>query len=296
MFPNGKHTDGAPQPEELPEGVEEVGAFLHRWSDPAPDPAAKARLLGVLMAESESGARRAEPLQRLSSERRLARRESHRESHRDVRWAWLILRSQAQLVHPATWAGSALVIALGTLVTVIFYRTAQTGAELPLVIVAPLVAACGVAFLYGLDADPALELQLATPVSPRLILLARLALLFGFNLAITLACSVLLTLVRSQISLLPLIAAWLAPMTFLSALAFMLSVLFFDSLVSVFVSLTLWVGTALRHTFDLGVMALYVPDLLRVDLRPALWLVAPALVVMALWIAEREERWSGGHR
>ena len=136
-------------------------------------------------------------------------------------------------------------------------------------IVAPLVAACGVAFLYGLDADPALELQLATPVSPRLILLARLALLFGFNLAITLVCSVGLALARAQISLLPLIAAWLAPMTFLSALAFLLSVLFFNSLASVLISLLLWIGMALRHFVEFSPLRL-LPDLLRVDLRPAL--------------------------
>lgn len=187
-------------------------------------------------------------------------------------------------------------IALGALVTLIFYRPAQIGAELPLVIVAPLVAACGVAFLYGMDADPALELQLATPVSPRLILLARLALLFGFNLAITLLCSVGLALLRAQISLLPLIAAWLAPMTFLSALAFLLSVLFFDSLASVFLSLLLWIMAALRHFVDFGEISLYVPDLLRGDFRLALWIAAPALVVIALWMAEREERWSGGIR
>jgi hypothetical protein len=290
MSPNGKHRQGAPQPEALPEGVEEVGAFLQRWRDPAPDPAAKARLLQMLVAESEARAQHAAPLQDFPRERRLP----HRESRRSATWAWLLLRSQAQLVHPATWAASGLVIALGGLVTLIFYGSAQTGAELPLAIVAPLVAACGVAFLYGLDADPALELQLATPVSPRLILLARLALLFGFNLAVTLVCSVGLTLARAQISLLPLVAAWLAPMTFLSALAFLLSVLFFDSLASVFISLTLWIGTALRHFVDVGAIALYVPDLLSVDLRPALWIVAPALVVVALWIAEREERWTGG--
>ena len=67
---------------------------------------------------------------------------------RDLRWAWLILRSQVRLVHPATWAASGLMIALGALVTLVFYQPTQTGIDLPLVIVAPLVAACGVAFLY----------------------------------------------------------------------------------------------------------------------------------------------------
>ncbi len=209
-----------------------------------------------------------------------------------ITWAGLILRSQLRLVHPATWAASALVIALGALVTLILYRPAQTGAELPLVIVAPLVAACGVAFLYGLDADPALELQLATPVSPRVILLARLALLFGFNLLITLACSVLLAITQAGISLAPLIAAWLAPMTFLSALAFLLSVIFFDSLASVLISLLLWIVTAARHFVSLD--PFFLPDVLQSSFQPALLIAAPLLVVLALWLAEREERWSRG--
>ncbi|MCC6801728.1 MAG: hypothetical protein IT319_02500 [Anaerolineae bacterium] len=283
MSPNGKHNPDAEQPEMLPEGVEEVGAFLHRWRAPDSDPAAKARVLEMLTDELASRAHSRAPLQ-------------YTPSPRNLRWAWLLLRSQARFVHPAAWVGSGLVIALGALVALIFSGTAHTDVGLPLVIVAPIVAACGVAFLYGVDADPALELQLATPVSPRLILLARLALLFGFNLTITLACSVLLVLLRSQISLLPLIASWLAPMTFLSALAFLLSALFFDSLASVLVSLLLWIGTALRHFVDFGAVSLYVPDLLRGDLRPVLWIAAPALVVIALWIVEREERWTGGGR
>ena len=209
--------------EEMPEGIEEVSAFLKRWRDPVPDDQAKASLVELLALEMEAGTDRAQhvaPLQRNQAERRMPRR--------DLRWAWLLLRSQTRLVHPATWLASGLVIALGGLVTLLLYQPTQSGAELPLVIVAPLVAACGVAFLYGLEADPALELLLATPIPPRLILMARLALLFSFNLTITLACSVLLTLTQAQVSLIPLIAAWLAPMTFLSALAFLLSVIFFE--------------------------------------------------------------------
>jgi hypothetical protein len=284
MYPNGKHA--TPEPEELPEGtpggVEEVGAFLRRWHDPAPDPAAKADLLRLLADEMESRApSRAHnhaPQQRITSPRNL-------------RWAWLLLRSQTRLVHPATWAASGLVIALGALVTLAFYHSARSGAELPLVIVAPLVAACGVAFLYGLEADPALELQLATPVSSRLILLARLALLFGFNLAITLTCSVALVLARVELSLLPLVVAWLAPMTFLSALAFLLSVLFFDSLASVMVCLLLWIGAALRHFVQFEFV---LPDLLHANFHPVMLLAAPVLVIVALWLAEHEERWTGG--
>ena len=284
------------QPDELPDGIEDVGAFLKRWHDPVPDAAAKAQLITMLAAEMDAGeerARRASPLQgQTPQERRVHSRVPLQK--RDLGWSWLLMRSQTRLVHPATWLASGLVIALGALVTLLLYQPAQTGAELPLVIVAPLVAACGVAFLYGLEADPALELQLATPVSPRLILLARLALLFGFNLAITLACSVLLTVTRAQISLIPLVAAWLAPMTFLSALAFLLSVIFFDSLASVVVCLLLWIAVAVRHFIESAPLAM--PDLLRMASYPAMLIVAPLLVLVALWIAEREERWAGvGH-
>jgi hypothetical protein len=281
MYPNGKHPQETP--EAMPENVEEVGAYLRQWRDPAPDPAAKAHLLETLLAEMPQR-------QTLPPERAPMRRKQPL----GMAWAWLILKSQTRLVHPATWAASGLVIALGALVSLAFYQPSQAGAELPFVFIAPLVAACGVAFLYGLEADPALELQLSTPVSPRVILLARLALLFGFNLVITLVCSVLLSLFQAQITLAPLIVAWLAPMTFLSALAFLLSVLFFDSLAAVLISFLLWVGTALRH-FIVSSEFIF-PDLLNPAFYPPMLILAPALVLLALWVAEREERWSGGIR
>jgi hypothetical protein len=258
------------------EGIEQVGAFLHRWSGVAPDPTTKAALLQRLLAELP--------------ERELPRRDARAR----MIWAWLIVRSQIRLVHPTLWTASTLVIGLGALVTLAYYQPSQNATALPLVIFAPIVTACGVAFLYGLDADPALELQWAAPVSARLILLARLALLFGFNLVITLVCSVALTLVESQISLMPLIAAWLAPMTFLSALAFFLSVLFFDALMSLLICLLLWIGVSARHFLELGSPSFSIPDLLHVDYHPMLLIVAPALLLIALWFAEREERWTGG--
>ena len=116
--------------------------------------------------------------------------------------------------------------------------------------------------------------------------------MFGFNLLITLACSVGLTLLQSGISLAPLIAAWLAPMTFLSALAFLLSVIFFNSLTSVLISLLLWIGAAARHFVSLE--PFFLPDVLQISFQPALLIAALPLVGLALWLAEREERFSGG--
>lgn len=251
---------------------DDVRAFLAGWRTPPADPAAKADLLRALQAV---------PLMPLRPSPRLS-----------LTWAALIARSQFRLVHPALWIVSALILALGGMVTLILYHPAQTGRDLPFALIAPLVAALGVAFLYGGENDPPLELQLSTPVSPRAILLARLALVFGFNLLIGAAGSVALAFAQSSISLVPLIMAWLAPMTALSALAFLMSVLLFDSLVSVLISMALW-ATQIVRRFDTTIPALHaLPDLLRADLYPLMFIAAAASVALALWLAEREQRWS----
>jgi hypothetical protein len=38
------------------------------------------------------------------------------------------------------------------------------------------------------------------------------------------------------------------------------------------------------------------PDLLHPNFYPAMLVAAPALVLLALWLADREERWTGGVR
>lgn len=258
----------------------EVGAFLGRLPAPTAHPEAKARLMAALLAEADqvlpNPNHRAAPIPRL-------------------RWGWLVLRAQLRIVHRLTWVAGGLVMALGFVVTLILYRPG-TGAELPFVVIAPLVAALGVAFLYGLDVDPALELQLATPVSPRLILLARLTLVFGFNLAVGVACSAALALFPTGLSVWSIVLAWLAPMAFLSALAFLASVLFFDPLFSALISLLIWGVLVGRRFSDLGMYPFmeYIPNLLAPEFRPLLLLTSAAGVALALWLSdagERSHRW-----
>jgi hypothetical protein len=260
--------------DEMPdeEALEDVGRFLNRWQAPAPDPAAKARLMTQLMQARIP----ADPPLKMS-----------------LRWAGLILWSQTRIISTLSWTASALLLALGMVVTLFSYST-PNGTTLPMILIAPVVAAAGVAFLYGEDVDPPLELQLTTPVSPRLILLARLALLFGFNLVLALVCSMVLALTQAEISLLPLVLSWLAPMTFLSALAFLLSVMLFNTTLSITASIVAWFVLVWRHFADLRPTpyATMVPDLLRFDLQPLLFVGAVALVWLALWLSEREERFS----
>lgn len=131
--------------------------------------------------------------------------------------AALLLRSQIPLVHGEIWVASAAVMALGYIVAVM---AKQSGFVYAL---APLIAAACVSFIYGPENDPGFELALSTPTSPRQILLARLALVFGYNLVLVLAATVALLPIAPLHLLGPLALTWLAPMTFLSAAALVIS-------------------------------------------------------------------------
>ncbi|HPL30514.1 MAG TPA: zf-HC2 domain-containing protein, partial [Anaerolineae bacterium] len=95
--------------------------------------------------------------------------------------AWALLGAQVPLVRREIWPASALVMAIGCVVAIL-----QGGSQAGFFIqaLAPLVAAAGLAMIYGPENDPSLELALATPTSPRQVLLARLVVVFGYDLAL----------------------------------------------------------------------------------------------------------------
>jgi hypothetical protein len=134
---------------------------------------------------------------------------------RPLRHALAVLRGQARLVHGRIWAASALVMSLGFAVCLLS-RGALVGLVFTLFV--PAVAAAAVALVYGPEADPSLELALATPTSPRTILLARLTLVFGFDLVLAaLASAAVSAFGLAPGGLVPLVELWLGPMLLLSA-------------------------------------------------------------------------------
>jgi hypothetical protein len=139
---------------------------------------------------------------------------------RRVRFAGQLLRAELRLVRPAVWVASVLVMACAV-------GLARGGGDdsfgLLLSLVAPLLAVAGVAAVYGPESDPAFEVLAITPTSPRLVLLARATLVFGYDLALSLAASALAPLVAPDIRLVGLVAAWLGPMTLLLALSLVLA-------------------------------------------------------------------------
>jgi hypothetical protein len=252
---------------------------LARWTAPAPTSQDTARLVETLQVA-------------------LPERAASRTVWRDRLvgwWPWLLLRAQARVVRSEIWAASALVMALGTLVALLADGDASPTGTLPLVLVAPVVAAVGISFLYGAAPDVAIEVELATPTSPRLVLLARLALVYGFDLGLGLAGSAALAWLMPGVSLRPLVTTWLAPMSFLSAVAFLLTVLSADPTLGTLVSLGLWTLQILLRFVDPAFLYLRLPDLTAQAAHPWLWAAALGLGGLALWAGGHEERWLGGH-
>jgi len=177
------------------------------------------------------------------------------------RRVFTLLAKELRLVRPSLLAASAIVLGIGVLLT-----TAQADG---LTLIAPIVAAVGVGAVAGPHRDPAYELIATTPTSPRLIILARLTLIFGYDLTLALAATALPAR--------PLITTWLGPMALLSALTLLLAVLA-GTEVAIGAALLLWslrvlAGSAFAHAAGL-------PALIR-----ATWATNPTTLTAALALA-----------
>lgn len=268
-----------------PEEAESLASIVRRlqaWPAPTPTPADTARLLQTLQPHLPAQAAQSSSPLRSALEAIVSILHS----------PFLILHSQLRVVRREIWLASLLVMALGAAITLV--PSVRPGGALPLALIAPIVAAVGVAFIYGPFVDPSIEIELATPVSPRLVLLARLALVFGFDLALGLAASAALAALRPDLSFWPLIAAWLTPMAFLSSLAFLLSVLTVSPTLAMTVSMLLWSLQTFRSIPEMSLGLSYLPDWLAPQARIGLLAAAAALAALAFWIGGREERWIDG--
>ncbi len=241
---------------------------LQTWKAPAIDPQSTTDLIARLRQE-------------LPARRTLG-------SHIHESWPLLLMRTQMRVVRQELWLASIWVMALGLLVTLALYQPASTSLT-PLAIIAPLVAALGVALLYDSDVEQMLEIEETTLASTRMLLLVRLLLAFSFNLILGLIASVSLTLFRAELLLWPLIVSWLAPMCFLSALAFLVSVVVRNSFAGIGISLLLWGFYILFLTMPtqstLGEWFLQA----QVSLQPGLIVIAVVCVAVALlWVGQQE--------
>jgi hypothetical protein len=214
---------------------------------------------------------------------------------RDTWWPLLLLWSQVRVLQREALLASTLILVLGALVTSLLDTRADALGSLPIVLLAPLAAAAGTALIYNDRVAQSLEVEQTTPVPVQVILLARLLIIFSLDCALALAGSAMLAVASPQLSFWPLVLSWLAPMTFLSMLAFLLSVLSRDSLFGIVVSMTLWAILSVGRMASAALPWLVrLPDLTAAAARPWLFTLALACVLAALWFAGRPERTLGG--
>jgi len=200
-----------------------------------------------------------------------------------TQWAQMTL-AQARLIHIGLWVASALCVACVTLYAALKYQGGLT----TLAVALPMIAAAGAAFIYGREADPALEVALATPASPRAILLSRVGLVFGYDVALGLVATAIVALTHGE-NVASAIALWLGPSALLASGALLLSLLL-GPLVSVVSAASIWLAQFVQLQNTGGASDLH----LTLDpLWGANWLtlaLAAVLLLLAVIYAPRQER------
>jgi hypothetical protein len=127
---------------------------------------------------------------------------------------------------------SSVVLAAG------MFATLGTGTPF-VALLAPAVAAAGIAYAYGPGVDPAWELSHSMAVSYRTVLLARALVVFGLNAALGLAAS------AASGTAAAVTFGWLVPMTAVSALALAAATVTGSANAGVAAGLTTWAITVL---------------------------------------------------
>ena len=175
------------------------------------------------------------------------------------RVAGRLLRSpglaRALLTTPSLLAG--WLIATAVVLTAGVFATLGTGTPyVPLL--APAVAAAGIAYAYGPGTDPAWELSRSMAVSDRMVLLARALAVFAVNAALGLGAA------AAGAAAVPTAAAvtfgWLVPMTAVCALALAAATLAQSANVGVIVGIAGWVIVVLAGQSASGTLTAVVTD------------------------------------
>jgi hypothetical protein len=203
-----------------------------------------------------------------------------------------LLLSQVTVIQREIWLATAFIMLIGVIVTL----SPMNAQFFSFATLAPVVAAASIGMLFDSDFQAMLDIEETSRASARLLLLARLTLVFGFNLLLALTGSAVLAFFDSKTLLLPLILSWLAPMTFLSGLAFFLSITGRNTVFAGGFSLVLWMGHLIFSTMsdrNWFVQLLSMPGLSDPNYRPLVILAGLLMVVSSLWQVGLVERGTG---
>lgn len=142
-------------------------------------------------------------------------------------------------------------------------------------LVAPAVAAAGIAYAYGPGIDPAYELSRSMAVSDRMVLLVRAVAVFGIDALIGVVAS------AASASAVGLTFGWLIPMTAMSALALAAATVARSANAGVAAGLAGWAITIVSTRAATGAFSAAVTNSLLTLPYAAVGLCCAAIVVAA---------------
>jgi hypothetical protein len=178
--------------------------------------------------------------------------------------AWNILVSQLPIIKREIWPAAAGTMAIG-------YFAALLAGKIDLIrILAPLISAACISLLYGPEHDSASELTRSLPTSPRQILLARIVLVFVYNVVLALIATIAISPFSNTIQTVPFILSWLGPMALLSSLALLLS-------------LVIGTGNAIIVAYIAWISQFVYPGMMKFSTQPDQWLIEGLSLYSAYW-------------
>ncbi|HVB75149.1 MAG TPA: zf-HC2 domain-containing protein [Ktedonobacteraceae bacterium] len=217
----------------------------------------------------------------------------HRSIQRLVLHLWLVFSRQMALIHKSIWIAA---IFINTLMCALVFLSGSSahnhlhGVENILAFFTTIAAASSVAFIYQAEHDAGYELMLSTPTSIRVVMICRMVLVVGYNLALAAISSAIIAIALGG-TLWDFMQIWLGPMLLLASISLTVSVTL-GSVVSVVVALVLEILQAITSSVDKLTPELQFLHTNIWQTTPMTLLIALFLVVFAVFYASHQPRLS----
>lgn len=223
--------------------------------------------------------------EKAATQRRSMRRGAHH--------LWLVFARQVPLIHKSIWIASIMVNVLMLVLVFLGGEGARHNlhsVEGVLAFFTTVAAAAGVAFMYQAEHDAGYEIILSTPTSVRIVMICRMVLVVGYNIALAALTSAIIAIALGG-TLWDFIHIWLGPMLLLASISLAISVIF-GSVVSLAISLLLEVVQAIIVSVERLTPAVHFLRVSLLQTTPLALFIALLLIVFAVYYAPRQPRLS----
>ncbi|MGH2493160.1 MAG: anti-sigma factor family protein [Ktedonobacteraceae bacterium] len=206
---------------------------------------------------------------------------------------WLVFTRQIPLIHKSIWLASIMVNILMCALVFLDHAGARHNLNSVAAVMAfltTITAAAGVAFIYQAEHDAGYEIILSTPTSIRIVMICRMALVVGYNLALAAVTSAIIAITLGG-TVWDFMHIWLGPMLLLASISLTVSVIF-GSVVSVGVALLLEILQAITTSLARTTPFIHFVHANLLQTTPTALLIALLLIVFAVYYAPRQPRLS----